>query len=71
MTFLVGRSNAINIAERLGLPSIVVENARKLYGVASAEINEVICILFFYSQSEVSYWYHQIKMHGNTWHLFK
>ncbi|XP_031280212.1 uncharacterized protein LOC116138656 [Pistacia vera] len=37
-----GRSNAINIAERLGLPSTVVESARKLYGVASAEINEVI-----------------------------
>lgn len=38
---IVGRSNAINIAERLGLPSIVVENARELYGVASAEIDEV------------------------------
>ncbi|XP_044497955.1 endonuclease MutS2 isoform X4 [Mangifera indica] len=37
-----GRSNAINIAERLGLPSTVVENARELYGVTSAEINEVI-----------------------------
>lgn len=37
-----GRSNAINIAERLGLPSDVVDNARKLYGSASAEIDEVI-----------------------------
>ncbi|EXB24917.1 MutS2 protein [Morus notabilis] len=37
-----GRSNAINIAERLGLPSIVVEKARELYGVASAEIDEII-----------------------------
>ncbi|XP_078447929.1 DNA mismatch repair protein MutS, type 2 [Wolffia australiana] len=37
-----GRSNAINIAERLGLPSVVLENARKLYGTASAEINGVI-----------------------------
>ncbi|KAK3228430.1 hypothetical protein Dsin_000311 [Dipteronia sinensis] len=37
-----GRSNAINIAERLGLPNTVVENARQLYGAASAEINEVI-----------------------------
>ncbi|KAM7267410.1 hypothetical protein ACFE04_009576 [Oxalis oulophora] len=37
-----GRSNAINIAERLGLPSTVVHNARELYGAASAEINEVI-----------------------------
>ncbi|KAK7301021.1 hypothetical protein RJT34_11876 [Clitoria ternatea] len=37
-----GRSNAINIAERLGLPSVVVDAARKLYGSASAEIDEVI-----------------------------
>ncbi|KAK7385470.1 hypothetical protein VNO78_31191 [Psophocarpus tetragonolobus] len=37
-----GRSNAINIAERLGLPSVVVDTARKLYGSASAEIDEVI-----------------------------
>ena len=38
---VVGRSNAINIAERLGVPSIVVHNARELYGAASAEIDEV------------------------------
>ncbi|XP_027187990.1 uncharacterized protein [Cicer arietinum] len=37
-----GRSNAINIAERLGLPSVVIDSARKLYGSASAEIDEVI-----------------------------
>ncbi|KAE9605977.1 putative DNA mismatch repair protein MutS [Lupinus albus] len=37
-----GRSNAINIAERLGLPSVVLDTARKLYGSASAEIDEVI-----------------------------
>ncbi|CAK7324311.1 unnamed protein product [Dovyalis caffra] len=37
-----GRSNAINISEKLGLPSVVVSNARELYGAASAEINEVI-----------------------------
>lgn len=37
-----GRSNAINIAERLGLPEKVVSNARELYGTSSAEINEVI-----------------------------
>ncbi|KAF3432709.1 hypothetical protein FNV43_RR23811 [Rhamnella rubrinervis] len=37
-----GRSNAINIADRLGLPSVVVEKARELYGAASAEIDEVI-----------------------------
>ncbi|XP_019460773.1 PREDICTED: uncharacterized protein LOC109360376 isoform X2 [Lupinus angustifolius] len=35
-----GRSNAINIAERLGLTSVVVDGARKLYGSASAEIDE-------------------------------
>ncbi|KAL0400541.1 UNVERIFIED_CONTAM: Endonuclease MutS2 [Sesamum latifolium] len=37
-----GRSNAINIAERLGLPVEILDNARELYGAASAEINEVI-----------------------------
>ncbi|PSS04520.1 Endonuclease [Actinidia chinensis var. chinensis] len=37
-----GRSNAINIAERLGLPNIILDNARELYGEVSAEINEVI-----------------------------
>ncbi|GJR46836.1 reverse transcriptase domain-containing protein [Tanacetum coccineum] len=35
-----GHSNAINIAERLGLPNVVVGNARELDGTASAEINE-------------------------------
>ncbi|KAG6576609.1 hypothetical protein SDJN03_24183, partial [Cucurbita argyrosperma subsp. sororia] len=37
-----GRSNAINIAERLGVPSSVVDNAREHYGAASAQIDEVI-----------------------------
>ncbi|XP_049393717.1 uncharacterized protein LOC125858080 [Solanum stenotomum] len=37
-----GRSNAINIAERLGMPDVIVHKARELYGAASAEINEVI-----------------------------
>nr|CAD1844462.1 unnamed protein product [Ananas comosus var. bracteatus] len=37
-----GRSNAINIAERLGLPHTVIDGARKLHGIASAEINGVI-----------------------------
>ncbi|KAI9126753.1 hypothetical protein K1719_002349 [Acacia pycnantha] len=45
-----GRSNAINIAERLGLRCIVVDVARKLCGAASAEIDEVIncqrCLVF-------------------------
>ncbi|GJU64376.1 L-arabinokinase-like protein [Tanacetum coccineum] len=35
-----GRLNAINIAERLGLPNVVVGNARELHGTASAKINE-------------------------------
>ncbi|CAA0824713.1 DNA mismatch repair protein MutS- type 2 [Striga hermonthica] len=37
-----GRSNAINIADRLGLPGEILDDARELYGAASAEINEVI-----------------------------
>ena len=37
----VGRSNAINIAERLGLPLDIVESARQLLGTAGAEINAV------------------------------
>lgn len=37
-----GRSNAINIAERLGIPNEILDDARKLYGAASAEINEII-----------------------------
>ena len=41
MVFPIGRSNAINISEKLGLPSVVVSNARELHGAASAEINEV------------------------------
>ncbi|RVW60908.1 Endonuclease MutS2 [Vitis vinifera] len=40
--FTVGRSNAINIAERLGVPKKVLDKAREQYGAASAEINEVI-----------------------------
>lgn len=41
----VGRSNAINIAERLGLPSSVVDDARELYGAGSAQIDEVECTI--------------------------
>ncbi|KAL2457728.1 DNA-MISMATCH-REPAIR-2 domain-containing protein [Abeliophyllum distichum] len=37
-----GRSNAINIAERLGIPNEILDNARELYGAASAEINEAL-----------------------------
>lgn len=45
-----GRSNAINIAERLGLPGDIIESARELYGSASAEINEVILDMERYKQ---------------------
>ncbi|KAL1069566.1 hypothetical protein V6Z11_D12G275400 [Gossypium hirsutum] len=45
-----GRSNAINIAERLGVPSSIVDNARELYGAASAEIDEVIMDMETYKQ---------------------
>ncbi|XP_028551012.1 uncharacterized protein LOC110093853 isoform X7 [Dendrobium catenatum] len=37
-----GRSNAINIAEKLGLPYRILSTARKLHGKTSAEINEII-----------------------------
>ncbi|XP_022678837.1 uncharacterized protein LOC101779329 isoform X6 [Setaria italica] len=37
-----GRSNAINIAERLGLPPDIVESSRCLLGTAGAEINALI-----------------------------
>ncbi|CAH9123382.1 unnamed protein product [Cuscuta epithymum] len=37
-----GRSNAINIAERLGMPKAILDDAREIYGTANAEINEVI-----------------------------
>lgn len=37
-----GRSNAINIAQRLGLPHVIVDNAREIHGTSSAEINQVI-----------------------------
>ncbi|KAG9455373.1 hypothetical protein H6P81_008277 [Aristolochia fimbriata] len=46
-----GRSNAINIAERLGLPGNILDGARKLYGVASAELNGVIIEMERYKQS--------------------
>ncbi|XP_022762702.1 uncharacterized protein LOC111308555 isoform X3 [Durio zibethinus] len=46
-----GRSNAINIAERLGVPRIVVDNARELYGAASAEIDEVIIDMEIFKQN--------------------
>jgi dsDNA-specific endonuclease/ATPase MutS2 len=39
-----GRSNAINIAERLGLPSDIIGSARQLLGTAGAEINAVCLI---------------------------
>ncbi|ERN08188.1 uncharacterized protein LOC18436430 isoform X3 [Amborella trichopoda] len=45
-----GRSNAINIAERLGLPHSILNCARELYGTASAEINKVIIDMEKYKQ---------------------
>ncbi|XP_030512734.1 endonuclease MutS2 isoform X2 [Rhodamnia argentea] len=45
-----GRSNAISIAERLGLPDTIVNDARELYGTASAEINELITDMEKYKQ---------------------
>ncbi|KAK9082478.1 hypothetical protein Syun_031361 [Stephania yunnanensis] len=36
------RSKAINIAYRLGLPKIIIDDALVLYGTASSDINEVI-----------------------------
>lgn len=46
LIYNAGRSNAINIAERLGLPGNVVDNARELYGAASAGIDEVTYIAY-------------------------
>ncbi|CAN6814485.1 unnamed protein product [Brassica oleracea] len=45
-----GRPNAINIAERLGLPCDIINSARGLYGSASVEINEVILDMERYKQ---------------------
>ncbi|XP_013725829.1 endonuclease MutS2 [Brassica napus] len=45
-----GRSNAINIAERLELPCDIINSARGLYGSASAEINEIILDMKRYKQ---------------------
>ncbi|GFP88763.1 endonuclease muts2 [Phtheirospermum japonicum] len=58
-----GRSNAINIAERLGLPDEILDNARELYGAASAEINEVIVDMERFKQD-----YHK-KVHEAQHHL--
>jgi len=40
-----GRSNALNIAERLGLETEVVEAARERLGVAAAAVNDSIVVL--------------------------
>lgn len=40
-----GRSNALNIAARLGLEAAVVADARAQLGVAQAEVNEGIAAL--------------------------
>ncbi|XP_068635067.1 uncharacterized protein [Aristolochia californica] len=46
-----GRSNAINIAEKLGLPGSILDGARELYGAASAELNGVIIEMERFKQS--------------------
>ncbi|XP_074282318.1 uncharacterized protein LOC141606869 [Silene latifolia] len=55
-----GRSKAMNIAERLGMLEIIVSNARKLYGAASAEIDEVIFDLEK-SRQEVEEYVHKVS----------
>jgi dsDNA-specific endonuclease/ATPase MutS2 len=40
-----GRSNALNIAERLGIPKDILIVARSLYGFASAQLSEVTWLL--------------------------
>ncbi|XP_048231077.1 endonuclease MutS2 isoform X4 [Ricinus communis] len=59
-----GRSNAINISEKLGLPDRVINIARELYGAASAEINEVIIDMERFKQEVQELLYeaqHQIR----------
>lgn len=51
----VGRSNAINIAERLGLPLDIVESSRHLLGTAGAEINAV-CFFGHFSALRTCTW---------------
>jgi len=51
----VGRSNAINIAERLGLPLDIVESSRRLLGTAGAEINAV-CFFGHFSALRTCTW---------------
>ncbi|EEF42750.1 DNA mismatch repair protein muts2, putative [Ricinus communis] len=60
-----GRSNAINISEKLGLPDRVINIARELYGAASAEINEVIIDMERFKQEVQELLYeaqHQIRL---------
>lgn len=52
----VGRSNAINITERLGLPLDIVENSRHLLGTAGAEINAV-CFFGHFSVLRTCTWF--------------
>uniref|UniRef100_A0A0D9XLD2 DNA mismatch repair proteins mutS family domain-containing protein n=1 Tax=Leersia perrieri TaxID=77586 RepID=A0A0D9XLD2_9ORYZ len=67
-----GRSNAINIAERLGLPSDIVESSRQLLGTAGAEINALIMDMENFKQQyqhhlqEAQYYLMQSKeLHNN------
>uniref|UniRef100_A0A0E0EZS3 DNA mismatch repair proteins mutS family domain-containing protein n=1 Tax=Oryza meridionalis TaxID=40149 RepID=A0A0E0EZS3_9ORYZ len=67
-----GRSNAINIAERLGLPSDIIESSRQLLGTAGAEINALIMDMENFKQQyqhhlqEAQYYLVQSKeLHNN------
>ncbi|XP_066160866.1 uncharacterized protein [Oryza sativa Japonica Group] len=67
-----GRSNAINIAERLGLPSDIIESSRQLLGTAGAEINALIMDMENFKQQyqhhlqEAQYYVMQSKeLHNN------
>uniref|UniRef100_A0A0E0H4W5 DNA mismatch repair proteins mutS family domain-containing protein n=1 Tax=Oryza nivara TaxID=4536 RepID=A0A0E0H4W5_ORYNI len=67
-----GRSNAINIAERLGLPSDIIESSRQLLGTAGAEINALIMDMENFKQQyqhhlqEARYYVMQSKeLHNN------
>ncbi|XP_015697338.1 endonuclease MutS2 [Oryza brachyantha] len=67
-----GRSNAINIAERLGLPSDIIESSRQLLGTAGAEINALILDMENFKQQyqhhlqEAQYYLKQSKeLHNN------
>ncbi|KAK9107107.1 hypothetical protein Syun_023118 [Stephania yunnanensis] len=50
---MLSRSKAINIAYRLGLPKIIIDDALVLYETASSDINEVIVDTLFAGDEEL------------------